>query len=236
MPEASTRVCQNCGKPSGSKSRCPDCMAATKKSVKARRKRLREQGLCFECGKKKAKSRCDDCQQKIRDREQAVRREVLDHYGGVCACCGEATFEFLQLDHVAGGGTRHHKSLTISLARHLKKSGFPRGIRFSVPTATLPWVSTVIVLTGQRFDARTGAVLRNQQMAHQVKAEYKCEISVWPPGFGGPVLLNVWMNPETNQLVAVSNMDLPVERNYIPDPYQDGVHLVFEDTFSGLPK
>lgn len=36
--------------------------------------------------------------------------EVLSHYSeGVpkCACCGEATFEFLTLDHINGGGNKH---------------------------------------------------------------------------------------------------------------------------------
>src|SRR3990172_5963982 len=41
----------------------------------------------------------------------ALRREVLDHYGGACACCGETTLEFLSLDHKNGGGTKHRNEI-----------------------------------------------------------------------------------------------------------------------------
>lgn len=35
------------------------------------------------------------------------RRKALEHYGGVCACCGESRPEFLALDHKNGGGNVH---------------------------------------------------------------------------------------------------------------------------------
>lgn len=36
---------------------------------------------------------------------------VYDHYGRKCSCCAEAREEFLTIDHIGGGGTKHRKSL-----------------------------------------------------------------------------------------------------------------------------
>jgi hypothetical protein len=68
-----------------------------------------------------------------------------------------------------------------------------------------------------------------------VKGVYLDDVTVRKPG-GEEVTLNVWMNPETGYLMAVDNMEVPVNRRYIPDPYDEDVRIVFEDTFSGLPK
>ncbi len=63
-----------------------------------------------------------------------LRREVIFHYGGKCACCGETQFEFLTMDHVNGEGsiqrTRTGKDPSGSrLYRYLKRNGFPEGYR-----------------------------------------------------------------------------------------------------------
>lgn len=64
-------------------------------------------------------------------RTSKIRRETLDHYGNVCACCG--IDEFLEVDHIDGGGNKHRKSLGISggdqFYRFLKKNGWPAGYR-----------------------------------------------------------------------------------------------------------
>lgn len=60
-----------------------------------------------------------------------LRLEVLTHYGNgtpECACCREATFEFLSIDHVNGGGRRHRQSVG-DVYRFLKRNGFPTGYR-----------------------------------------------------------------------------------------------------------
>jgi hypothetical protein len=56
---------------------------------------------------------CIPCKQ-LYDRERRKRRRliVLSHYGGSppsCACCGEAAFEFLAIDHINGGGNIQRK-------------------------------------------------------------------------------------------------------------------------------
>jgi len=59
------------------------------------------------------------------------RAAVLAHYGGTCACCGETTSEFLAIDHINGGGSRHRKEVIrgSDQAAWLIKHGFPDGFR-----------------------------------------------------------------------------------------------------------
>ena len=70
-----------------------------------------------------------------RDRRRKSRIAVLRHYGEgslACACCGEATYEFLALDHIAGNGAEHrrqHPMIGHQLAQWLKTHGFPDGFR-----------------------------------------------------------------------------------------------------------
>lgn len=47
---------------------------------------------------------------RARNREAARRLQCLLHYSGatpVCACCGDANYAFLTIDHIEGGGNRH---------------------------------------------------------------------------------------------------------------------------------
>lgn len=54
---------------------------------------------------------------------------------------------------------------------------------------------------------------------------------------GEMVRLNVWRNPETGKFFALENMEVDASKNYAVDPHSDGdVAIVFENTFSGLPK
>jgi hypothetical protein len=72
---------------------------------------------CKECGKIK---RYDD------------KRRVIAHYtngSNKCACCGEAQFEFLTIDHIAGGGSKHRKEIRTYIIRHLIRNNFPPGYR-----------------------------------------------------------------------------------------------------------
>ena len=64
-----------------------------------------------------------------------IRAEVLAAYGGKCECCGEATPEFLTIDHIYNDGNNHRKEGQYtregtpgpSLYRTLRKEGFPKG-------------------------------------------------------------------------------------------------------------
>jgi len=58
---------------------------------------------------------------------------VLAHYGKQCICCGEAHEEFLTIDHVHGGGSRHRRELraeggaVYKLYKWLVENGFANG-------------------------------------------------------------------------------------------------------------
>lgn len=56
------------------------------------------------------------------------RRQILEGYGAVCACCGETEEVFLTIDHVHGGGTAHRRSLGNGNRRMMLEiiaAGFP---------------------------------------------------------------------------------------------------------------
>jgi hypothetical protein len=68
-----------------------------------------------------------------------------------------------------------------------------------------------------------------------VKGVYIDTVEVRRPD-GEVVGLDVWMNPETGKLFGLTNMEVDATKNYANDPYEDDTRVVFEDTFSGLPK
>lgn len=59
-----------------------------------------------------------------------IKKQVFDHYGWSCKCCGEDTKEFLTIDHINGGGTKHRKEIkgwATHFYRWLVKNNFPKG-------------------------------------------------------------------------------------------------------------
>ncbi len=61
-----------------------------------------------------------------------ARYEAINHYSEskmCCGCCSEKTYEFLGLDHIEGGGSKHRKSFSGSIYVWLKARGFPEGYR-----------------------------------------------------------------------------------------------------------
>ena len=67
---------------------------------------------------------------------QQSRMTALVQYGGDpprCACCGEATPEFLAIDHINGGGNRDRKqskkTAGINWYHWLKQQGWPTGFQ-----------------------------------------------------------------------------------------------------------
>jgi hypothetical protein len=67
----------------------------------------------------------------LRRENQEAKAEVLRHYGDTkCRCCGETATEFLTINHVNGGGTRHRNEAKLrgsSFYKWLVKHGFPSG-------------------------------------------------------------------------------------------------------------
>lgn len=63
-------------------------------------------------------------------KRQRYRAIVLEHYGGKCSCCGEHYQQFLAIDHMDGGGSRHRREVVGShLYPWLIRNGFPSGYR-----------------------------------------------------------------------------------------------------------
>lgn len=55
-----------------------------------------------------------------------LRVQILKAYGHACACCGESIAEFLALDHVDGGGTKHRRRRAQSgVYVDVVRQGFP---------------------------------------------------------------------------------------------------------------
>lgn len=67
---------------------------------------------------------------RLRQAKRALKMELIQAYGDRCACCGESALEFLTIDHIEGGGSRHREELRKAgsgLYSFLKNSGFPAG-------------------------------------------------------------------------------------------------------------
>lgn len=60
-----------------------------------------------------------------------MRLEIIDHYGGACACCGETRYEFLTVDHVNNDGAKHRRETKMGagICYWLKKNNFPEGFQ-----------------------------------------------------------------------------------------------------------
>lgn len=58
-----------------------------------------------------------------------TRKEVLQHYGERCACCGETIYGFLTIDHINGGGAAHKREIKRSIYQWLKQNKYPEGFQ-----------------------------------------------------------------------------------------------------------
>lgn len=70
-----------------------------------------------------------------------LKHQVMDAYGGRCACCGEEELTFLTIDHIDGNGAEHRRKLAeenggqqVAQAgartyRWLRDNGFPSGFQ-----------------------------------------------------------------------------------------------------------
>ncbi len=75
----------------------------------------------------------------FRQRRQRQKMSILKHYSKTkepsCECCGESHLEFLTVDHIAGNGSLHRKSLggsrsgSAGIYMYIIKKGFPSGYK-----------------------------------------------------------------------------------------------------------
>jgi hypothetical protein len=67
---------------------------------------------------------------KAKERWQAMRRMVMEAYGGpVCSCCGETIYEFLTIDHINNDGAEHRRAIGQHLYRWLIENDYPSGFQ-----------------------------------------------------------------------------------------------------------
>lgn len=95
-------------------------MAQTKEEVAAYRKRWYQENKKHHNAKRL-------------EARHRLKKEVTDHYGGKCYCCGETELDFLCIDHIDGGGNKHKKQEKISSGtgfhEWLRKNNFPEGFQ-----------------------------------------------------------------------------------------------------------
>ncbi len=62
-------------------------------------------------------------------RDHRIKTDMIIAYGDKCIICGETHYNFLGIDHVNGGGTKHRESIGGSGRRFyawLKRQGWPK--------------------------------------------------------------------------------------------------------------
>jgi len=118
-------LCVTCKKPApGKYKQCAACREGGRQRAAARK----QQGLCPRCnhGIPVDGGYCLSCRDKRTARQRRIRLEVLAHYGGKCACCGESEPDFLQFDHINNDGAAHSREVKDPhIANWLRKNGYP---------------------------------------------------------------------------------------------------------------
>jgi hypothetical protein len=62
--------------------------------------------------------------------EARCKELIFNHYGKVCACCGESNPMFLSIDHINGGGTKQRKEIKREkITTWLVRNNFPKGFQ-----------------------------------------------------------------------------------------------------------
>lgn len=119
---------------------CEACLSYQREAYKKRRDLRKELHLCQRCGEKvEGESRsvnfCVKCLEWKKDYSKyefkEAKKEVMFQYGNSCQCCGEENLDFLAIDHIEGGGTKHREEVGggSNFYLLLKKQGFPKGYR-----------------------------------------------------------------------------------------------------------
>lgn len=120
--QRSKGLCVNCQEEAvPGKACCIFCAAKRSKSVSAKKQWLDKSP------EKVIKRRKWTAAYRNRLREQAFKI-----YGTFCHCCGESQREFLQIDHIKGGGKEHREELVQNhtwIFVWFKKNNYPKGFQ-----------------------------------------------------------------------------------------------------------
>lgn len=136
-----TTICSRCGKsPKINTSYCRDCQRLYEREYRLKNiDKIRKYMAEYQNTKYKEKKSIYDKKYRVNNLErirtknkewnQKQRLSVIEHYGGMCACCGESRLEFLSIDHINGGGNKHRSTLKTSIYRWLKSNNYPEGFQ-----------------------------------------------------------------------------------------------------------
>lgn len=121
----------------------------------------------------------DKCREASKKSVRKLKELVLNHYGGICACCGEDEINFLTLDHKNNDGAAHRQSMAstdkqkASKGRGMggskvyswaKKNGFPE--MFQVLCMNCNWAKGIHGICPherKRHEEETGSVAESIQ-------------------------------------------------------------------------
>jgi hypothetical protein len=112
-------LCTACGgQREEGKLKCTKCLLAFQERHKAFYQEKIAKGLCVSCAKPNdnlPRVVCLACKLKARAYIDRQKLAAFQAYGGPrCACCGEAIFQFLTIDHINGDGASHRKTVAAS--------------------------------------------------------------------------------------------------------------------------
>jgi len=90
---------------------------------------------------------------KTSERRKSVRLEVLMHYSNKtmqCKKCGERHIEFLEIDHINGGGSKHRRNENIgSMYHYLWSNDFPEGYQILCSNCNIKKVKIAAKIRGE---------------------------------------------------------------------------------------
>ena len=124
----------------GGTPKCRHCNVVLASDNWYRSDRDRNNWGCISCRQKSAREwriRTDY----NRNLAMRLRGEVMSHYGGKCACCGEGQIQFLTLDHVNNDGSAHRRRMSGGkrrdfggwrLYRWLRVHGYPKEVELQI--------------------------------------------------------------------------------------------------------
>lgn len=113
---------------------CLPCRSILRRERLAKRHQERH---CTEEGRLKLREQSRKTYQRNREKQleqrryhgQALKCEVITHYGGVCNCCGESILVFLTIDHLNNDGATQRRLLKLGggsgMYRWIKRNNFP---------------------------------------------------------------------------------------------------------------
>lgn len=129
-------LCPYCGKELQGQFQCDNCTEKARVHKRQRYRRRRLDGLCTFCDAMAmpGHTACAVCNAEhaeySRQRWKKIVQQVFDHYGCVCADCGEKDVDLLQIDHKDGGGNEHRRQIGQgNLYRWLIAQNFPEGFQ-----------------------------------------------------------------------------------------------------------